>query len=206
MQSGQLHVVLVGNDAHIFADDSCVGCGLLQGGDLELARLSSRGDVLGEHCGLKLDKTTSAPHFLPVVPEVSDVMMQRVHSIGASLSGSNLSTLCTGTHVEKGNETGEKCLQHLWLLHTGSKQDDGPKPIVKHPVVLRGTEVYRDWPSSHSAEAVYALASWLRGCFCHGSGRHAEFGAPSSEIAAMAMPIPKEAASNLEPVKPLPAK
>ena len=143
------------------------------------------------------------PVFLPVVP---DVVMQRVRNISASLSGSNLSTPCAGTHAEKGSETGEKCLQHLWLLRTGSKQDDGPKLTVKHPVVLRKTEAYRHWPSSHSAEAVRALASWLRGCFCCGSGRRAEFGAPSSEISATAMPIPKEAASNLEPVKPLPAK
>lgn len=117
-----------------------------------------------------------------------------------------LGTPCAGTLVEKGNETGEYCLQHLWLLHTSSKQDDGPKPMVKYPVVLRETEVYRDWPSSHSAEAVRALASWLRGCFCCGSGCRAEFGEPSSESAAMVMPIPEEAASNLEPVKPLPAK
>lgn len=78
--------------------------------------------------------------------------------------------------------------------------------LVKHSVVCTGTEVDRDRLSSRSAGAVDALTSGLWGCFCRGSGRRAEFGAPSSEITAMATPIPKEAASNLEPVKPLPAK
>lgn len=98
-------------------------------------RLSSCGDDLREHC--RQGKTTSAPSFPPVAP---DVAMQRVRSISANLSGSNLGTPCAGTHIEEGNETGEKCLQRLWLLHSVSKQDDGPKPTVKHPVVLRERE------------------------------------------------------------------
>lgn len=42
----------------------------------------------------------------------------------------SLGSLCPTARAEKGNETGEKCLWHLWLLLTGSKQDDGHKPRV----------------------------------------------------------------------------
>ncbi|OPJ72045.1 hypothetical protein AV530_009362 [Patagioenas fasciata monilis] len=79
--------------------------------------------ILGEHCKLKLDKTTSIPSFLTVVPDVTDATIQRMCSISTSLGGSNLGTLCTGTRIKKGNETGEKRLQHLWLLHTSSKEE-----------------------------------------------------------------------------------
>lgn len=71
---------------------------------------SSSRTCFGEQCGLRLDKSTSAPSFPPLV---LDVTKQRVCSICASLSVSNFSTLCAGTHVEEGNETGKKCLQHL---------------------------------------------------------------------------------------------
>lgn len=65
VQSGHLHVVLglLANDAHTFADDSSLGCGWLQRGDLGLVRPAGHGFLLAELCGLKLDKTTRAPGF-----------------------------------------------------------------------------------------------------------------------------------------------
>lgn len=198
MQSGHLLMVLglLANDAHTFADDGSLGCGLLQGGDLGLIRPADHGDLLGELCGLKLGKTTSAPSFWPVVPDVSEVVMQRMLSISASLG-----TLCIVARVEKGNETGEKCLWHLAL--TGSKQDDGHKPMVN---TLLPVEKLRCVGTGCHLTAPRQFVLSRLGCFCPDSGRHAELGAPSSEIAVTAMPIPKEAASNLEPVKTLPAK
>jgi len=146
--SGQLHMVLglAANDARIFADDGRIGCGLLWGGDLELARFSSHRDALGERCRLKLDKPTSGLSFLPVVPDVCDAM-QRVCRTSASLSSSNLSTPCTGTHAEKGNKTGESAFS-IFASHTDSKQGDGHKMTVEHSVVLTGMDVYRDRLSS----------------------------------------------------------
>lgn len=54
---------LLANDAHTFADDSSLGCGLLQGGELGLVRPAGHffwGNWIRQ---LKLDKTTSAPSF-----------------------------------------------------------------------------------------------------------------------------------------------
>lgn len=65
VQSRHLHMVLglLANDNHTFADDDSLGCGLLQGGELGLVRPAGHGFRLGELCGLKLGKTTSAPSF-----------------------------------------------------------------------------------------------------------------------------------------------
>lgn len=115
----------------------------------------------------------------------------------------NLWQPVTTAHVEKGNETGEECLWHLWLLLTGSKQDDGHKPMIN---ILMPVEKQRcTGTGGHFTALRQFMLSYL-GCFCPDSRHHAELGGPSSEVTGLAMPILKEVASNSEPVKISPAK